>query len=469
MKGRIAIFWSIFIAVAVFRLIGTLFVSAPDIKNCLGQTISGEGVIVSEPIKTDSGQNLIIEASGLVAEGNNCKQNLQIKAKTKLYPTFSYGDKITFSGKINQPFNFSSGDDGRIFDYRGYLAKDDVYYEIKSAKIEISKTPSPIISWQFFDWQPITEYIVAFLLHIKAGFVANLNRVLGEPHSALAAGLVVGEKAALGKDLLADFRTVGLIHIVVLSGFNITIVATAIKKVLAFLPRIWGIVLGGLGIVMFGILVGGGATVVRSCFMASIALFADLIRRDYNVVRALFFAGLLMLIQNPMILLHDPSFQLSFLATLGLIVLAGPLEKLFGFLPDIFGLRGIVASTFATQIFVSPYILYMMGQLSLIGALVNILVLPFIPITMLMVFLTGGIGFLSLVVSEWFGYISHILLSYELFMVESFAKLPFASLKIPAFSFWWVAAFYGVFGLVYWSSKRFSAMPQLRFAKKSST
>ena len=89
----------------------------------------------------------------------------------------------------------------------------------------------------------------------------------------------MGEKAALGKDLLNDFRTVGLIHIVVLSGFNITIVADALRRMLSRLPRVWGIVVGAIGIALFGILVGGGATVVRSCFMAGIALSANLFRR----------------------------------------------------------------------------------------------------------------------------------------------------------------------------------------------
>src|SRR6185369_13002766 len=148
--------------------------------------------------------------------------------------------------------------------------------------------------------------------------------------------------------------------------------------------------------------------------MAIIALFAELVRRDYAVSRALLLAGAGMLIQNPMILLYDPSFQLSFLATLGLIMLSSPIEKKLGFITDKMGIRALVASTFATQIFVSPLIFYMMGQLSIIGIVVNILVLPFIPLTMLLVFLCGFFGFFSHLLSEIEGWGSHILLSYEL-------------------------------------------------------
>jgi competence protein ComEC len=430
MNKRVILFWMVLAGVAGFRVVDSLRSSAPDIGACLKQQVSGSGVISEEPVFNETGQVLIVQA-----EEPSCLSGLSIKMKTKFYPRFQYGDTVIFNGKLSAPFNFKS-DTGRSFDYRGYLAKDDIYYEIKSASTSLAAQSSGFS-------------LTATLYKIKRGFVNNLNRTLGEPHAALAAGLVVGEKSSLGKDLLNDFRTVGLIHIVVLSGFNITIVADALRRLLTRLPRVWGIIIGGIGMVLFCILVGGGATVIRSCFMALVALSANTIRRDYDVTRALIFAACLMLIQSPMILLHDPSFQLSFLATLGLILLASPIEKLLWFIPEKLGMRGIFASTFATQIFVSPYILYMMGQISIIGVVVNILVLPLIPITMLLVFLTGATGFVCGPVSQFFGWGAHMLLNYELWMVEHFARVPFAALTFPQFSGRWVAGFYGVFFLVY--------------------
>jgi competence protein ComEC len=134
---------------------------------------------------------------------------------------------------------------------------------------------------------------------------------------------------------------------------------------------------------------------------------------------------------------------------MGLILLASPIEEHLKFIPDKFGMRGVIAATLATQIFVSPYILYMMGNLSIVGVVVNILVLPFIPVTMLFVFLTGAIGMISLSVAQVFAWAAHLLLSYELFMVQSFAKLPFAAVHLPAFSKWWVVGFYAIFIVIY--------------------
>jgi competence protein ComEC len=156
-----------------------------------------------------------------------------------------------------------------------------------------------------------------------------------------------------------------------------------------------------------------------------------------------------MIILNPYILLHDPSFQLSFLATLGLILLASPLEKMFWFVPEHFGLRGICVATFATQIFVSPFIIYMMGQISMIGVVANILVLPVIPLTMLVVFLGGATGFIVEPVSQFFGYVAHLLLNYELYIVEMCSRVPYASISFPVFSGWWVVGFYVLFFVVY--------------------
>lgn len=413
------------------------------------QSVEVLGVISDEPITKDFNKTFTLKTEKI----NEENIEIRIKIQTDRYAEYEYGQKLKLKGKLLVPFNFKSNS-GRTFDYIGFLLKDGVIFEMKKPNIEILSDNNG-------------SFISKNLFKIKQKFLENLKKVLGEPHAALAGGLVVGEKSALGKDLLDDFRKAGLIHIVVLSGYNITIVAESIRRMLSFLPRTLGIGLGGIGILAFGILVGGGATVVRSCIMAVIALLATLLRKDYSAGRALFIAALIMLIQNPLILLYDPSFQLSFLATFGLIVLSSPIEKRLGFITERFGIRGLIASTFATQIFVSPYILYMMGQLSIIGVIVNILVLPIIPLTMLFVFLTGILGFFSHFISQMTAWISHILLSYELFIVRFSADLPFAYIELPKFSFWIVIGFYASYFVAF--TKFSSIFSQFRFKKKSST
>lgn len=439
-----SIIFTILILITIIRVVFTLnkeHVSELDYKT--GNNVSLKGMIVSESNIKNKNQTFILKI--------NSETN--IKVSTDLYNEYNYGDEVMVSGKLSRPRNFV-GDTGREFDYINYLKKDDIYYEIKKADISIINSES------FLN-------INKFLYKVKRAFVNNLNRVLGEPHSALASGLVVGEKASLGKDIIDNFRKAGLIHIVVLSGYNITIIATTIRRLLSFLPRNISIVLGMFGIILFGILVGGGATVVRSCIMAIVALSGELLRKDYKVIRALFIAGLFMIIQNPYIVLYDPSFQLSFLASFGLIVLSSPIEDRLTFITEKYGIRSVIASTLATQIFVSPYILYMMGQISIVGMLVNIIVLPFIPATMLFVSLSGIAGFVSIFISKIFAYFANILLSYELFIVEKSANLPFSSIEVPPFSVYIVLFIYLFYFAIFF--KFSSTFTQFKFEKKSST
>ena len=190
----------------------------------------------------------------------------------------------------------------------------------------------------------------------------------------------------------------------------------------------WGLSLGGGSIILFSIMTGAGATVVRASLMALLALLARATGRIYEITLALLFAGFAMLLYNPKILIFDPSFQLSFLATLGLIHLSPLLEKHLKFLPKTFGLRDIVSATLATQILVLPLLLYMMGKFSIVSLPVNLLVLPFIPLTMLFGFLAGTTGFISTILSFPFAFIAHLFLWYELKVVKIASAIPFASI-----------------------------------------
>jgi competence protein ComEC len=187
--------------------------------------------------------------------------------------------------------------------------------------------------------------------------------------------------------------------------------------------------------------------------MALIATTAEFFYKDYDVLRALCIAGYGMIFINPIIVLYYPSFQLSFLATLGLILLSSPIEKRLAIwprlFPEWFGMRGLVASTLATQIIVLPLLLYMMGQISVVGIFVNILVLPFVPLTMLAVFLTGAFGIVSHIFSFIPGVLAHILLSYELTMVHLFAHLPYAVLEFHGFTLWMMWVCYALYIAVF--------------------
>lgn len=275
-----------------------------------------------------------------------------------------------------------------------------------------------------------------------------LGRVIPEPHSAFMGGLTVGARKSIPKDLQDDFRKTGVIHIIVLSGYNITIVSDTIMRFSSFLPRMFGVTLGVLGIILFSIMTGASATVVRASLMALLVILARVTGRFYEMSWALFVTGFLMVFQNPKILRFDSSFQLSFLATLSLIYLEPYFEKRFQFITKKFKLREIVSSTCATQIFVLPLILYKMGLFSAVSLPVNLLILTFVPATMFFGFITGGIGIFSSILSVPFGWLSYALTQYELWIVKIFASLPFASKTISNFPLWLMLLVYIIYAII---------------------
>lgn len=401
----------------------------------INETIKVEGVLVDEPDERENSTQLVVGLNNIFIDGGVVETKTKIKIITDIYPEWEYGDKVILLGKLVKPKNFTNNETGREFDYVAYLGKDDIFYQMFFPNMElVAKKKGNFVKEKLFVF--------------KRAFLESISRVIPEPASSLLGGLVVGAKQSLGEKLLDDFRAVGIVHIVVLSGYNVTIVAEALMRFFSFLPRIASLWVGAGSIVLFAIMTGAGATIVRASIMALFVILARATGRTSEITRALFIAGFLMVLFNPKILIFDISFQLSFLATLGLILFPPLLEKYFQFVPTRFQFREFALATIATQIFVLPLLLYKIGQLSLVALPVNLLVLVFIPLTMLFGFLTGMVGFLSIALSVPFAFITYGFLAYELKVVEIFSALPFASVQIETFPLWLMFGVYGLYGRV---------------------
>ena len=422
----------------------------------VGQMVTLEGLVVIEPDLRERVVRLVIQ--GLTLEPLQ-GQSFKVLVTTATEPKYAYGDRVSVLGVLERPENFTPTpirnelvwgftDETtlREVNYRQYLAKDGIYYEMFLPSIEVLARG---------EGNPLVAALFAF----KHAFISRLNALIPEPHAALLAGLVVGAKQSLGEKLLDDFRTVGVIHIVVLSGFNITIIARFIEWALSALSRNRRLILAACCIILFAMMVGASATVVRATVMALIVLLARGTGRVYAVTRALLIAGALMLVHNPQILVFDTSFQLSFLATVGLIYLSPLLEPRVRFITERWGLREIVVATVATQLFVLPFLLYKTGILSLVSLPVNLLILAAVPATMLFGFLSGILSFAWSVLALPFAWIAYALLAYELAVVEWFARLPFAAVALTSFPFWLVALWYAGYGVVIMRFKNPSPKP----------
>ena len=408
----------------------------PILEQNLGKQITLRGVVSDEPDERESSSRLTVALDVIVSESKEISITGKILVVASLYPKWKYGDRLELSGILAKPKNFSDETTLREIDYRAYLAKDGIYYEMFQPRVTAPSSGQG--SW-------LVEKLFAF----KSAFIANINRLIPEPHAALLGGLVVGAKQSLGKKLLDDFRTVGVIHIVVLSGYNITIIAYFIEWLFSRLKKNLRLACASVGIILFAIMVGASATVVRATIMALLVLLARSTGRIYAVTRALLIAGFFMLLHNPKILVFDTSFQLSFLATVGLIYFSPLVEPKVKWVTEKWKFREIVVATVATQIFVLPFLLYKTGLFSIVSLPVNLLILTAIPVTMLLGFLAGISVFVSTVLATPFAWGAYALLSYELGVVEWFARLPFASVTLASFPFWLALFCYGFYFVLF--------------------
>ena len=377
-----------------------------DLQNKTEQ-ISLVGIVSDEPEQKESYNRLVLKDE---------ESKGKILVYLPNYPQYEYGDKLKINGILKRPEKF-----GDNFDWPTYLAKDDIYYEMFYPQAEF------ISSGNGF-------WLKEKLFALKVKFLLAISKVTPEPHSAFLGGITVGARESLPKDLQEKFRTTGVAHIVALSGYNITIVAETMMLFFSFLPQYLAISGGVIGVILFAVMTGASATVLRASIMALLVLTAKATGRIYTVSWALFLAGFFMVWQNPKILRFDTSFQLSFLATLGLIYISPIIKNKLGFVTNKFKLREIFSATISAQIAVLPLLVYKTGLVSLVGLPVNFLILPFIPLTMFFGFATGIFGMISSFTSLPFAWASYALLQYELFIVDIFAKLPFSAVNIAGFS-----------------------------------
>lgn len=244
------------------------------------------------------------------------------------------------------------------------------------------------------------------------------------------------------------FQIIGITHIIAISGYNITILAKVAEKTLGKIGRkyiFWGVL---AMIVSFVIMTGAQASIVRAGIMGALLVYAGFIGRKSNAINILVLAGAVMVFLNPLILRNDIGFQLSFLATLGLVYISSIFESWFKKLPEFF--RVMLSATLSAQVLTLPIIISSFGKLSLIAPLANAIILSFVPFSMFLGFLSGGLGMLWLPLGRIIGFFGYIVLDIIIKISELLSKIPYASLGLKVNSWWVWGIYYVVIGFLIW-------------------
>lgn len=402
----------------------------------LGKTFEGKAVVQKVSPST-FGQNVIVQLQS---------EKISVLLQVPQYPEYKYGDLLEMSCLTKAIENLSAGEAGRddSFDYRMYMAKEGVLYQCE--KKQIKKVGENGGNWLY-----------GKIISARAVFETKINKVIPQPYGALSGGLLLGGSGGLSKEIQADFSRTGMTHIVAVSGYNVTIIAEYLILMGIWLglwrkQAIWFAI---VGICLFVILAGLPASAVRAGVMSGILLWAMKNGRLSSSENAIIFAGAIMLALNPLLLRWDVGFQLSFLATLGIVLTSSFWEKSFVKKHKALGISEAIALSLSAQIFVLPIIAYNFHITSLISLLANVLILPVIPISMLLVFLVIVFGFVWTPISLVFAWLAFVLLAYELKLIQLLAEFPWASASIEKVSVWWIVIYYIILiGIIFWIKRR---------------
>jgi len=414
------------------------------------------GTLVEPPDERDNYTNLKLRVESVdTGLESPLKAGGLILARVAPDETYQYGERLRLRGKLLSP------PENEEFSFRDNLARYGIHAYMPLAAV--TRLPGG-------GENPILARIYAF----KARALADIYEIFPDPEASLMAGILLGVDNGIPEDLQQAFKNTGTAHIIAISGFNIAIIAGIFVFLFSrFFGKRWGAVAAIAGIILYTILVGASPPVVRAAIMGSLSIFALQIGRRQAALNTLGFVAAFMALVNPL-LLWDISFQLSFAATLGLIMFAEPLENLAVRLTS----RWLSAEkakkvaapiaeffllTLAAQITTLPIMAYHFGQVSLIALVANPFVLPVQPALMV----TGGLALFasifSIALGKLFALVALPFPSYTIRAVEWFDGFPGGVIVLGDLSLFWVVLFYiALFGLYFNWDKLKAGYPRYR-------
>jgi competence protein ComEC len=402
-----------------------------------------EGIVVGEPDEREYTTNLRVRTERLTLPGG---AGLEVDGlalvKADRYPRRHYGDRVLVEGLLEMPPVLED------FSYKDYLARQGIHSLVRRAEVTLLAEQQA---------SPILYHLFEFKQHAQSTIAA----ILPEPQAALLTGILLGIETGIPADLMDDFAATGTTHIIAISGFNVTIVSGIFfglaQRLFGKKRAFW---IAAAGIAIYTILVGASAAVVRAAAMGVLYLVAMRLGRATYAPASLAAAAFFMTLLNPYTL-WDVGFQLSFAATVGLVLYTEPLERAFeralervtsverakktvGFISE------ALLVTMAAQITTMGIIVGIFGRLSLITLVTNFLILPVQSYVMIFGGVALLLGLALRPAGQVVGWVAWVFLSYTIEMVRLTARVPYASVPFEVEG-WMVWGYYGLLaGLTWW-------------------
>jgi len=396
-----------------------------------------QGMVVDEPDVRANFCFLKFSASEINIGGVREEASGTALIRMSRYPAYRYGDVLQVTGELKTPAPFDN------FDYKSYLARQGIYSIIYYPKIEVLNRGK--------GFKPLQQ-----LYSIKESLSNSLAKALPEPQGSLAQGILLGIRGNIPYSLNQAFSRTGTAHLLAISGLHIAIVIGIVLSlsILAFGRKRYIYIWLALTVIwLYTLLTGMRPPVIRAAIMGSLFLMAEFLGRQRSATTVLAFAAAVMVGIQPQIL-WSVSFQLSFLAMTGLILLCPYFQTWRGKgVTAIFRSREAIANignmvtdcfavTLAALIAVWPLIAYNFGIVSLVALPASFFSLPALPAIIITTMLVAFTGLLAPLLAQILGWLAWLFLSYLLLVVQGFDALPLSSLEVSTIPIWLVWGYY---------------------------
>src|SRR3989344_2015576 len=379
------------------------------------------GYIDEEPNINGDKAQIVFGAKKLIISDRTLIVNERTLIYTNTFPKYKFGDELSINGVLKTPQNFVED-----FDYVIFLKKQNIrttmsFPRIKQLAVDNRLLKSVIHSSLFYETK---MGLYKKIFRLKNEFESVINKSITEPNASFVNGILLGSRQNIPEEMKEAFNKTGTTHILAISGYNIMIISWVVLSGLTyFFKRRIAFWISVLVIVLFTILTGVSASVVRASLMGLIILFANGYGRLYDPKNSIILAGTAMIFINPFALVFDIGFQLSFMAVMGLLYLYPFLDNKFRKIPDFWKIKETTLMTISAQIAVAPLLVYYFHQFSPWSLPTNILVLPFVPFAMFLGFLSGVGGMIFLPLSQIVGWFAWAITTYQIKIIEFFALI----------------------------------------------
>lgn len=412
----------------------------------LGNTVTMIGSVEEEPQVEKHKVSYDVLTMFLV-EG---KTTRQITGKIRLTVPFEkdsevyhYKDVVKFIGELKLPA--VKRNPGGI-DYRSYLAQKGITAVTFSREIEkVGKLPA--------------NPFIKLAISLRRNMLSLYQRSLPQKTSALLAGICLGSKDELPKDTLRLFSDTGLSHVLAVSGLHMAVVYGAAKRLLDGVRATAGIsaAAGSLIVIFYSFMAGLSPSVMRAAITIIVYLIGQGIGRKADSLNSLGLAATVLLILNPLYA-FSVGFQLSFAATLGILLFFKDVKQFLNRLPGIF--RDPLAVVISAQLMVSPFLVYYFNRISVGGFIANLLVVPMVGIILVTGFMSGLVGLVFPGIGAILLKIPGALLVLVEFIITLTHKLPISVATVPSLPLWSYLAYFIALAIIFWPIPRFSGKPK---------